>query len=35
VFERLLGKYYRGERDAKTLQLLGMASADGPRSGGG
>lgn len=25
VFERLLGKYYGGARDARTLQLLGMA----------
>jgi uncharacterized protein (DUF1810 family) len=25
VFDRLLAKYYRGERDAKTLQLLGVA----------
>jgi uncharacterized protein (DUF1810 family) len=25
VFERLLTKYYGGERDGKTLQLLGMA----------
>jgi uncharacterized protein (DUF1810 family) len=24
VFERLLAKFYRGERDAKTLQLLGI-----------
>ena len=23
VFERLLGKYYRGQRDVKTLELLG------------
>ena len=30
VFERLLGKYYRGRRDDKTLQLLGMDSADPP-----
>ena len=29
VFDRLLGKYYRGLRDAKTLQLLGMDS-EGP-----
>jgi uncharacterized protein (DUF1810 family) len=35
VFDRLLGKYYRGERDTKTLQLLGRASAGGLRSGGG
>jgi uncharacterized protein (DUF1810 family) len=26
VFDRLLGKYYRGERDSKTLRLLGIAS---------
>src|SRR5262245_45576966 len=26
VFERLLGKYYHGERDSKTLRLLGIAS---------
>jgi uncharacterized protein (DUF1810 family) len=26
VFERLIGKYYRGERDGKTLRLLEMAS---------
>jgi len=26
VFDRLLKKYYRGGRDEKTLQLLGMAS---------
>lgn len=26
VFERLLEKYYHGERDAKTLSLLGFAS---------
>jgi uncharacterized protein (DUF1810 family) len=25
VFDRLLGKYYRGERDGKTLRLLGLA----------
>ena len=25
VFERLLGKYYRGERGGKTLRLLGIA----------
>ena len=24
VFDRLLAKYYRGERDAKSLQLLGL-----------
>jgi uncharacterized protein (DUF1810 family) len=25
VFERLLDKYYQGERDGKTLRLLGIA----------
>ena len=30
VFDRLLGKYYRGLRDGKTLQLLGMDSAGLP-----
>jgi hypothetical protein len=25
VFDRLLEKYYRGEHDGKTLQLLGKA----------
>jgi len=29
VFERLLGKYYRGERDGRTLELLGMPPAAG------
>ena len=29
VFDRLLAKYYRGERDARTLQLLGLAPGDG------
>ena len=29
VFDRLLAQYYRGERDLKTLQLLGMAPAGG------
>jgi uncharacterized protein (DUF1810 family) len=29
VFDRLLGKYYRGERDPKTLRLLGT----GPEAG--
>ncbi len=24
VFDRLIGKYYRGERDGRTLQLLGI-----------
>jgi uncharacterized protein (DUF1810 family) len=29
VFERLLTKYYRGERDGKTLQILGRAPEGG------
>jgi uncharacterized protein (DUF1810 family) len=29
VFDRLLAKYYRGERDGKTLQLLGSAPEGG------
>jgi uncharacterized protein (DUF1810 family) len=29
VFERLLAKYYRGEGDQKTLQLLGIDSEEG------
>ncbi len=29
VFDRLLHKYYEGERDGKTLQLLGIASEIG------
>lgn len=29
VFDRLLTKYYRGERDGKTLQLLGIAPGVG------
>jgi uncharacterized protein (DUF1810 family) len=29
VFDRLLRKYYRGERDGKTLRLLGSASETG------
>ena len=29
VFDRLLGKYYRGGRDGKTLQILGIAPEDG------
>ena len=29
VFDRLLRKYYRGGRDGKTLQLLGIASEGG------
>lgn len=28
VFDRLLEKYYRGERDSKTLQLLGRVPPD-------
>jgi len=28
VFDRLLGKYYQGERDAKTLRLLGAHTAN-------
>jgi uncharacterized protein (DUF1810 family) len=35
VFDRLLDTYYRGERDTKTLQLLGMAPGGGHRPGGG
>ncbi len=34
VFDRLLVKYYRGERDARTMQLLGMKSAVGQHPGG-
>ena len=34
VFDRLLVKYYRGEPDAKTLQLLGMKSPGGQHPGG-
>ena len=30
LFDRLLGKYYRGRRDGKTLQLLGIDPADLP-----
>jgi uncharacterized protein (DUF1810 family) len=30
AFERLLEKYYRGRRDGKTLQLLGIDSTDLP-----
>jgi uncharacterized protein (DUF1810 family) len=26
VFDRLLEKYYRGERDSKTLELLGAGA---------
>ena len=35
VFDRLLDTYYRGERDAKTLQLLGVAerAGSGPAAG--
>jgi uncharacterized protein (DUF1810 family) len=29
VFDRLLRKYYRGERDGKTLQLLGLSPEEG------
>ncbi len=29
VFDRLLAKYYRGERDGKTLQILGGARGEG------
>jgi uncharacterized protein (DUF1810 family) len=29
VFDRLLAKYYRGERDRKTLELLGVGSEVG------
>ena len=29
VFDRLLEKYYRGDRDAKTLRLLGLAPEAG------
>jgi len=35
VFHRLLDMYYGGERDTKTLQLLGRAQAGGLRPGGG
>jgi uncharacterized protein (DUF1810 family) len=35
VFDRLLAKYYRGERDAKTLQLLGMKPPALERPSGG
>ena len=30
VFDRVLGKYYQGRRDGKTLQLLGIDSAGLP-----
>jgi len=33
VFDRLLDKYYRGERDRKTLRLLGFDSAVGEVAG--
>jgi uncharacterized protein (DUF1810 family) len=29
VFDRLLEKYYRGQRDGKTLELLGGADTRG------
>ena len=29
VFDRLLGKYYRGDRDGRTLELLGIATREG------
>ncbi len=35
VFDRLLDKYYRGERDRKTLQLLGIDPAAGEGAGEG
>jgi len=35
VFERLLDMYYGGERDAKTLQLLGIAPRGEQLPGGG
>jgi uncharacterized protein (DUF1810 family) len=34
VFERLLGKYYGGSRDGKTLQLLGIQADSGESSTG-
>lgn len=34
AFDRLLEKYYRGERDGKTLQLLGNAPEVGKFTGG-
>ncbi len=34
VFDRLLRKYYRGGRDGKTLQLLGIAPEVGEITGG-
>jgi uncharacterized protein (DUF1810 family) len=33
VFERLLEKYYRGQRDEKTLRLLGVDSKAGEAAG--
>ena len=33
LFERLLAKYYGGERDDKTLRLLGLDSEPGPITG--
>ena len=35
VFERLLKKYYKGRRDDKTLQLLGISPSPGAGEGGG
>ena len=32
VFERVLGKYFRGERDNKTLRLLGCGLTPGDKS---
>ena len=34
VFERLLGKYYRGGRDGKTLKLLGISPGIGTATAG-
>jgi uncharacterized protein (DUF1810 family) len=34
VFERLLGKYYGGERDDKTLRLLGLDPGSGQSAAG-
>ena len=34
VFERLLDKYFRGERDGETLRLLGIAAAEAPGTPG-
>jgi uncharacterized protein (DUF1810 family) len=33
IFERLLEKYYQGERDARTLELLGIEPASSRRPG--